>query len=475
MLEEILNLLRDGNAVASIDLARDFLKFKNPDPALAHRALAGILGKDRRFYFGSDGLWHGAAPVEIGPETQSLRAVSWRCVHVLTGMHTATNKVFHVSVWNPLPDAQEVCQEWLEPPDLLAYDERTTLISSATPVFDENKKTERLFTIAEQCRENTAVFVSFDQFARLRRCASLAGIALPEEVFLLSHFFSAAQISLPKPLTLTACYHTLFDRDPVLTNAPSYGAALARCVAEILERLAGMGIATLADLENELTKEAASFDFSQKNFTFTTLRDLPRSPGVYAFTKKTGEYLYIGKTTNLRRRVLGYFRQTDESPEKLLRLRAEAYGLTTHVCGSELESLIYEYRLIRKYAPTLNSKIDINERKGVFKPLNDCIILLPHAEDDKGMSFWFRKNQKIALKPFSIDFKDGELLLHELESFFFSDTLAAQPTDFPEQEIAQRWIKAHQEELIIVPVFGMKDAKEILEGIKNNWGDVEHS
>jgi len=475
MIEEILFFLRDSNAASSIELARDFLKFKNPEPALAHRAITGILGKDRRFSFGSDNLWHAVAIAADQRGGQELRAMSWRAVHVLTGNHDASRKIFHVSIWEPLPLPKEIRGDWLEPPTLLTYDERTALVSGEQPAFDDETKLQGLFAIATQCNENTAVFVSFHQFALLRRSAGLLGIALPEEALLLSHLFSAAHVTLPKPVSLSGCYRALFERDAVLTNAQSYGAALARCVVELIERLAACGITTMADLDSELSKEAASFDFSGKSFSFDDLQTLPQRPGVYAFTLKTGDYLYIGKTSNLRRRITGYFRQTDESPEKLQRLRAESHTLTTHECGSELESLIYEYRLIRKYIPVLNSKIDINERKGAFKPINDCIILLPHAQEDKGMSFWFRRNQKIMLKPFAIDFQDSEALLGELETFFFSDKLPAQPTDFPEQEIAQRWIKAHQEELIIVPVFGMKDAKEILEAIKNSWGDVEHS
>ena len=474
MIEEIFSLLRDGNGLSSMDLARDFLKFKNPDPSLAHRAIRGILGKDRRFSFGGDGLWHAVDISQSGPAAMELRAASWRAVHALTANQEAGGKILHVSVWSPLPEPESVLDVWLQPPSLLSYDERTALIQSVEPDFNEKQREEGLYAIAAQCMENIAVFLSFHQFSLLRHTLASPGIALPEEVFLLSHLFSAAQLSLPKPVSLAACYRVLFERDPILTNAPSYGAALARCVEELLTRLSGLGISTIADLENSLAKETASFDFSKKNFSFEDLVNLPQRPGVYALTAKSGEYLYIGKTSNLRRRVMGYFRQTDESPQKLQRLRAESYGLTTHICGSELESLIYEYRLIRKYAPVLNSKIDINERKGAFKPVSDCIILLSHSQEGKGMSFWFRRGQKIALKAFSIDFQDEERLLKELETFFFSNKPPALPTDFPEQEIAQRWIKAHQEELIIVPVFGMKDAKEILEGMKNSWGDVGH-
>jgi len=84
---------------------------------------------------------------------------------------------------------------------------------------------------------------------------------------------------------------------------------------------------------------------------------------------------------------------------------------------------VYEYRLIRKHSPTLNTQVAIAERKGDFQPLDDCIVLLPHAEKEKGMSFWFRKNQKINMRPFCSDFRDGPAIEPELEAFFFGGML----------------------------------------------------
>ncbi|HMD67775.1 MAG TPA: hypothetical protein VKF42_02785, partial [Chitinivibrionales bacterium] len=152
-------------------------------------------------------------------------------------------------------------------------------------------------------------------------------------------------------------------------------------------------------------------------------------------------------------------------------IRAESHQLVTHRCGSELESLIYEYRLIRKHSPALNSQIEIAERKGDFAPLDDCVVLLPHAEQGRGMSFWFRKNQKIHLRPFSSDYADGPAMESELEAFFFGGTLPPNPTDFPEQEIATRWVKRHRDDLCIVWVSRSASGREVWEAMKGHWKD----
>ncbi len=163
---------------------------------------------------------------------------------------------------------------------------------------------------------------------------------------------------------------------------------------------------------------------------------------------------------------MGYFRNTDESPGKLLQLRREAYDLTVHNCGSELESLIFEHRLIKKYKPVFNTKVDICERKGTYTSLQDCIIILAHAEKNKCMSIWFRKNQKILMKPLSTDFRESENILGQLDAFFFQEKLSVSSTDFPEQEIVFRWIKRHRDSFPVIPVYRMKSSEEIYDSIK---------
>jgi hypothetical protein len=468
MHDEILKRLRESNGVSSVDLARDFLKFINPVPALAERAVFAIIGKDRRCVREEDGLWRAAKPA-TGPESVELRSMTWRAIHVLTGQDGG--KIFHLSAWSVFPEPSPSLNCWLEPMDKLSEDERSTLTSNSDLLFSLNARHEYLNAISLLCNENPVVFLSSRQFNLFNQAAATEGVSVREDVFLISHFFGAAEISLPKPLTLESCYRALFEREPVLSNAGSYGRILSECMLELVERLAGKGIVTLADFAEAQSKAVEAFDFSGKNFSYKNLLDLPQKPGVYAFSAKSGDYLYIGKTTGLRRRTMGYFRASDESPAKLERLRRESFSLTTYICGSELESLIYEYRLIKKHSPVLNSQTDINERKGDFKPINDCIILLPATQENKVMSFWFRRNQKILLRTID-DLQIPDNFLNELDQFFFSKKLATNANDFPEQEIAVRWIKCHEDELVFVPVSRMKDSREIADSVKACLPDV---
>ncbi|HVF09895.1 MAG TPA: GIY-YIG nuclease family protein, partial [Abditibacteriaceae bacterium] len=84
-------------------------------------------------------------------------------------------------------------------------------------------------------------------------------------------------------------------------------------------------------------------------------RTLPRAPGVYFFHGFDDRLLYIGKAKCLRERVRSYFGETSlKRPPKLRRLLAEITRLEWHECGSELEALLLERRLIAERKPVLN-------------------------------------------------------------------------------------------------------------------------
>ena len=84
-------------------------------------------------------------------------------------------------------------------------------------------------------------------------------------------------------------------------------------------------------------------------------RNLPRAPGVYFFYGINERLLYIGKAKCLRERVGSYFGETRlRRPPKLRRLLAEIKRLEYEECGSELEALLVERRLIAERLPILN-------------------------------------------------------------------------------------------------------------------------
>ncbi len=82
------------------------------------------------------------------------------------------------------------------------------------------------------------------------------------------------------------------------------------------------------------------------------VKDLPDSPGIYAYRGSAGEILYVGKARNLRNRVRSYF--GSNLPPKTEALMARVEGLETIVVDSEAEALILEANLIKKHKPRYN-------------------------------------------------------------------------------------------------------------------------
>ena len=82
------------------------------------------------------------------------------------------------------------------------------------------------------------------------------------------------------------------------------------------------------------------------------LKLIPELPGSYQFKNKDGIIIYVGKAKNLKRRVSSYFNRVQTG--KTLMLVNDIVDLEYIVTSSELESLILEITLIKKYNPKYN-------------------------------------------------------------------------------------------------------------------------
>ena len=100
----------------------------------------------------------------------------------------------------------------------------------------------------------------------------------------------------------------------------------------------------------------------------STVRNLPTEPGCYLYYNKKNEVIYVGKAVNLRNRVRSYFNPTTwiTSP-KTGRLVQEIARIEFLVRGSELEALIQEAELIKKYRPHYNIRLKDDKRYPYLK------------------------------------------------------------------------------------------------------------
>ncbi len=84
------------------------------------------------------------------------------------------------------------------------------------------------------------------------------------------------------------------------------------------------------------------------------IRTLPKQPGVYQYYDKDGVIIYVGKAKNLKNRVSSYFTAIDKQSGKLRVLVKKIANLEYIVVETELDALLLENNLIKKYRPRYN-------------------------------------------------------------------------------------------------------------------------
>jgi len=93
---------------------------------------------------------------------------------------------------------------------------------------------------------------------------------------------------------------------------------------------------------------------------------LPATPGCYIFRDSEGDFLYVGKSKNLRSRVRSYFNKSDDP--KVRKLAKLIAGIEYRQAANEIEALYLEHSLIKTYRPPFNLQM-----KKDFHPHYICI------------------------------------------------------------------------------------------------------
>jgi len=95
--------------------------------------------------------------------------------------------------------------------------------------------------------------------------------------------------------------------------------------------------------------------------------NVPTSPGSYQFYNRKGEIIYIGKAANLKSRVLSYWRKSaNHTPAKFAMLK-EITKIKWIETDSEIEALLLEMNLIKKYQPPYNISLRDDKRFSYIK------------------------------------------------------------------------------------------------------------
>ncbi len=81
---------------------------------------------------------------------------------------------------------------------------------------------------------------------------------------------------------------------------------------------------------------------------------LPDAPGVYLMKESSGSVLYVGKSKSLKDRVRSYFQKARPASPRIRKMTDRVSTIETLVTRTELDALILENTLIKKYRPSFN-------------------------------------------------------------------------------------------------------------------------
>ncbi len=120
---------------------------------------------------------------------------------------------------------------------------------------------------------------------------------------------------------------------------------------------------------------------------------VPELPGSYQMKDKDGIIIYVGKAKNLKRRLKSYFTRTVTGKTKILVDNIADFEYI--VTGSELESLILEITLIKKYNPKYNVLLKDDKSYPYIEFTNDKYPILKIVRNPK-----LKKNKNNLYGPF---------------------------------------------------------------------------
>ena len=102
-----------------------------------------------------------------------------------------------------------------------------------------------------------------------------------------------------------------------------------------------------------------------------TLAQIPDSPGVYMMLDKREDVLYIGKAVSLRSRVRSYFQDSAAHHVRTQAMVERVCDVRTIVVSNEVEALILEANLIKRYQPPYNVRLRDDKRYPYLKVTNE--------------------------------------------------------------------------------------------------------
>lgn len=101
------------------------------------------------------------------------------------------------------------------------------------------------------------------------------------------------------------------------------------------------------------------------NLDQTAMADVKNKPGVYVFEDEQGNPMYVGKSVNIRNRVLSHFNQ-DTKITKEMKIAQSTHNVRTIETRNELEALLLESKMVKELMPLHNRQLRPQRKSSVL-------------------------------------------------------------------------------------------------------------
>jgi len=224
---------------------------------------------------------------------------------------------------------------------------------------------------------------------------------------------------------------------------------------------------SLHDLRVELGEGEPPVDWTRYAFDSEFLRGVPRTPGVYRFFDAAGNLIYVGKASNLNRRLGSYFRETGRRSARVRKLLGSLHRIEYEASGSDLEAMLREAESIRREHPEQNIQRRVKPRARAGK-LQSILILEP-AEPPLVLRAFLIRRGRLAARV-GIGPRGGGLkrIRRILDDQFFQGPDGPTPALGPDLdvEVVVRWLSVNRDRVVAFDPTELRSSREVIERLE---------
>jgi len=160
--------------------------------------------------------------------------------------------------------------------------------------------------------------------------------------------------------------------------------------------------------------------------------------------------VYVGKSTNLRRRLAGWFRDDGPRSVRVQTIVDSVHRFELQPSGSELAALLREAAQIRRHRPEKNVQREVHVR-GARAARLDSILILEPAEAPWALRAWLiHDGQLLDVIPLGPRGDGLKRITRVLEASFFdrrTGPTSARSRDV-DIELIARWLGEHRDKVV---------------------------